>query len=230
MNQENIGKFIKKLRQESHLTQKQFADKYGVTFQAVSKWENGKNIPDISVLRQICKDHGISMEEILGDKPTHKSKKPFIIVGAIIFLIILFTCLFFFLENKSSDFQFKKISTTCSSFKITGSAAYNKDKSSLYISNIEFCGKNENIEYKELTYTLYENYEKGKSKISGGNQEQNLTLVNFLKKIKINVDHYEQLCKSFTHSNLSIEIKAIDYENKETLFKIPLLLEKNCEV
>ena len=39
MDQEKIGKFIKKIRQENHLTQKEMADKLGVTFQAVSKWE-----------------------------------------------------------------------------------------------------------------------------------------------------------------------------------------------
>ena len=44
MNPERIGQMIKEIRKKNHLTQKQFADKYGVTYQAVSKWENGKNI------------------------------------------------------------------------------------------------------------------------------------------------------------------------------------------
>ena len=35
------------------MTQKDFALKFGVTYQAVSKWENGKNIPDISLLKVI---------------------------------------------------------------------------------------------------------------------------------------------------------------------------------
>ena len=42
MNPERIGQMIKEIRKKNHLTQKQFADKYGVTYQAVSKWENGK--------------------------------------------------------------------------------------------------------------------------------------------------------------------------------------------
>lgn len=45
MDQEKIGKLIKEIRQKNNLTQKQFADKYGITYQAVSKWENGKNMP-----------------------------------------------------------------------------------------------------------------------------------------------------------------------------------------
>ena len=50
MDQEKIGKFIKDLRIKNNLTQKEFADKYNVTYQAVSKWENGKNMPDLSLL------------------------------------------------------------------------------------------------------------------------------------------------------------------------------------
>ena len=59
MNQEKIGKLIKKIRIENKLSQKEFASKYGVTFQAVSKWENGKNIPDISILKEICNDYNL---------------------------------------------------------------------------------------------------------------------------------------------------------------------------
>ena len=53
MNQEKISKFIKDIRIKNNLTQKDFADKFGVTYQAVSKWENGKNLPDINILKEI---------------------------------------------------------------------------------------------------------------------------------------------------------------------------------
>ncbi len=56
MDQEKISKFIKKLRKENNLTQKQLADKYEVTYQAVSKWENGINLPDVILLKQMSKD------------------------------------------------------------------------------------------------------------------------------------------------------------------------------
>ena len=46
MNQEKFGKIIKKIRKEHHLTQKDLADKYNVTYQAVSKWENDLATPD----------------------------------------------------------------------------------------------------------------------------------------------------------------------------------------
>lgn len=41
MDQEKIGKLIKEIRKKHHLTQNALATKYGVTYQAVSKWENG---------------------------------------------------------------------------------------------------------------------------------------------------------------------------------------------
>ena len=59
MNQEKIGQFLKKLRQKHNLTQKQFADKYNVTYQAVSKWENGLNMPDTALMKQISEDFGL---------------------------------------------------------------------------------------------------------------------------------------------------------------------------
>ena len=41
MEEEHIGKWIKEIRKKNHLTQKDLAEKYHVTYQAVSKWENG---------------------------------------------------------------------------------------------------------------------------------------------------------------------------------------------
>ena len=54
---------------------KQLADKYGVTYQAVSKWENGKNIPDISLIKQMSKDFNIDIEDILEGKVNKKKNK-----------------------------------------------------------------------------------------------------------------------------------------------------------
>ena len=56
MNQERIGKLIKEIRKDNNLTQKDLAKKLGVTYQAVSKWETGKNIPDIAILKKLVKN------------------------------------------------------------------------------------------------------------------------------------------------------------------------------
>ena len=91
MDQEKIGKFIKDLRIKNNLTQKEFADKYNVTYQAVSKWENGRNMPDLSLLKDICKDFDVSLDDLInGEKSVKKSYKKYVIIGIIGIVIILF--------------------------------------------------------------------------------------------------------------------------------------------
>lgn len=46
MNQERIGRFIAELRKEKKLTQIDLANKLGITDRAISKWENGRGLPD----------------------------------------------------------------------------------------------------------------------------------------------------------------------------------------
>ena len=50
MNYDKIGKFIQEKRKEKNLTQKELANKLGVTDRAVSKWERGVGCPDVSIL------------------------------------------------------------------------------------------------------------------------------------------------------------------------------------
>ena len=69
MDQIKIGKFISNVRKEKKLTQKQLADKLGITDRAISKWENGKSMPDLSLLKPICDVLEISINELLsGEK------------------------------------------------------------------------------------------------------------------------------------------------------------------
>lgn len=68
MTPENVSKFIKNLRKKNNLTQKKLAEELGVTYQAVSKWENGKNIPDIEILKLICDKYNVNIEDIIGTK------------------------------------------------------------------------------------------------------------------------------------------------------------------
>ena len=74
MNQEKIGNLIKEIRKKNGLTQEKFASKYGVTYQAVSKWENGKNIPDLNILKDICEDYHIDLNDLLEGNDSLKKK------------------------------------------------------------------------------------------------------------------------------------------------------------
>lgn len=74
MDQEKIGKFIAARRKEQGLTQKDLADKLGITFQAVSKWENGRGMPEISVLAPLAEILGVSVNEILSGELIDKEE------------------------------------------------------------------------------------------------------------------------------------------------------------
>ena len=89
MDSEKIGNLIKKLREERHLTQREFADEFGVSYQAVSKWERGLNIPDIAILREICKNYQLSLDEILNGNMKENRKFSWWILGIILILVIL---------------------------------------------------------------------------------------------------------------------------------------------
>ena len=60
MDQIKIGKFISELRKEKGMTQEQLAVKLGVTQKSVSRWETGKNMPDLSLLQLLSAELGIS--------------------------------------------------------------------------------------------------------------------------------------------------------------------------
>lgn len=68
MNQEEIGKFIFVLRKEKNMTQEQFGECLGVSQRTVSRWETGKNMPDISMLQPISELLGCSVTELLQGK------------------------------------------------------------------------------------------------------------------------------------------------------------------
>ena len=104
MDQNKIGEFIKKLRTGNHLTQKEFADKYGVTYQAVSKWENGKNLPDMSLIKQMSEDFNIGIDELLDGEKKKKRQIDYKYLKGAIFgsLIIVFMFFIFWHATEQS--------------------------------------------------------------------------------------------------------------------------------
>ena len=68
MNQEQVGRFIAELRKEQKLTQEQLAEMLGVTNRSVSRWENGRCLPDLSLLQEISEALGVSISELLNGR------------------------------------------------------------------------------------------------------------------------------------------------------------------
>lgn len=73
MNQQVIGKFITLKRKEKNLTQEQLAEKIGVSNKTISKWENGKCMPDYSVIEILCKELDVTVSELLDGEENEKS-------------------------------------------------------------------------------------------------------------------------------------------------------------
>lgn len=226
MDQEKIGKFIKDLRIKNNLTQKEFADKYNVTYQAVSKWENGKNMPDLSLLKEICKDFDVSLDDLFnGEKSVKKSYKKYVIIGIICIVIVLFLVI---KNNNNGDFNFKTITSSCDAFNISGSIAYNDKKSAIYITNIKYCGGDDTKEYEIIECTLYESHEDIEKKISSYKYDgdKKVKLEKFLENVTFKVDGYKKTCDE--HNSLYLLINATDDSKNITTYKVPLETQSIC--
>lgn len=65
MEQQKIGAFLKRLRNEKKLTQEQLAEKFYVSSRTVSRWENGSNMPDLGILIELADFYDVDIKEIL---------------------------------------------------------------------------------------------------------------------------------------------------------------------
>lgn len=65
MDQQKIGCFLRELRNEKGLTQEQLAEKFNISNRSISRWENGKNMPDISLLVDIADFYDVDVREII---------------------------------------------------------------------------------------------------------------------------------------------------------------------
>lgn len=69
MNQEKIGKFIAKCRKNKKITQQELAEKLGVSDRTIGNWENGRNMPDLSLFQPLCDELSITLNDLLaGEK------------------------------------------------------------------------------------------------------------------------------------------------------------------
>lgn len=74
MNSQEFGKFISTLRKEKGLTQVELAERINVSDKAISRWENGKNYPDIEILEDLGNELGVSISELIACKRLETQK------------------------------------------------------------------------------------------------------------------------------------------------------------
>ena len=228
MDQNKIGEFIKKLRKNNHLTQKEFAELFGVTYQAVSKWENGLNIPDIAVLKEISNKFHVDINELLEGEAKPKKKRigKYIFAFLCILFVVGFVLIYQFTHNH--DFIFKNVRSNCDEFTVLGSMAYNEDKTSINISSIS-CLSDNKEKYSNITCVLYEQVGNTKTEISRDTYEGDpVNLNDYLNTVEFNIDNYESTCTNYTEDSLSIELRAVDSKGDTITYEIPLTLNENC--
>ena len=63
---ETMGQIIRRLRKERNLTQEELAEQLNITYQAVSRWENGTGMPDISQVVPLARVFGVSTDVLFG--------------------------------------------------------------------------------------------------------------------------------------------------------------------
>lgn len=74
MNQAAIGSYITRKRREQNLTQEQLAERLGISNRTVSKWENGKCMPDYGIIQKLCDALHVTLPELMdGEDATQDS-------------------------------------------------------------------------------------------------------------------------------------------------------------
>ena len=226
---EQIGSIIKDIRKQNNLTQNEFASILGVTFQAVSKWENDKSIPDITILKDISNKFNVDLNYLISGKKVNINKKSFfkknmIIITVIIFIIIS-VCVFLFFHKH--NYEFKTLNGETKDIKVTGSITYDESKSSIYL-NIDY-NADDNQKYSYIKCTLYEKHQDILNVISEKEylEKTPVSLKEYLKMISFVIDNYSPSCKYYKDSNLYLEISAKIDEEKSVTYKVPIKFN-NC--
>ena len=233
MNQEKIGKFIYDLRKKYNLTQAELANRLCVTAQAVSKWENGRGVPDIELLKKLSEEFNVSIKELIeGEKEIKKRNKIFIFIPLLV--IVIFLVIFILLlKNNNDSFIFSSLVCENDSFSINGVIAYNDKKKSVYISNINYCNEDV-VEPKAVAVEciLYEIIDGKEIEIakygSLDDVNDNEYISRKLRDVEFNIDDYNCGCNSNICNNLYIKIKALNIDEEIITYDIPISVDKTC--
>lgn len=243
MDNKKIGKLIATLRRNIGLTQQELGDKVGVGFRAVSKWERGINLPDISIINDLSKILGISSDELLSGElnpekysDNNKDKKKLsiplkITITSIIAIALIFTTIFLYLNNKTYLYELENKETA--DYYIKGQATFRRDKLTIIISELGFTDKEfksiiiKNYEYKVMSDNIYLF---GYGYTSNFNSfEEIKTIQKFAEEFRINyIGEMSLNKKEIINNKLYLIINFVDQNDKLITKEIEIsLIEKN---
>lgn len=248
MNLTNIGKIIEKFRKEKGLTQRQLADKLGVSNTAVSKWENGNNLPDIAMLEPISeilevdllslvKAQNNSVEECSKKKCRIRRNKNIKLLITIIISIITIVAVSLITKYNTSkkyeeiianQVEVYKISSLDEDYYIDGYLIFNDKESKIIIKSIkDQTSSPKPIQVSQFRVSLnignnklflLENKVDNTKKVT--TQELLNTIVN--ENISKNVNFKRNVC-DFSDSKIKIIIRTTKDEKTEKDIKVSLI-------
>ena len=152
-----IGKKIAKIRKDNKLTQDDLAEKYFVTRQTISNWENGKSYPDLETLVKISDDFKISLDILLKEdnkmvKDISKKQKRYkwlIIIPVCLYVIILLGIFGVVFYAFNTQYNFKGISNILSVY-------IDEDREKEYVGQLDgYEIYVENLRVEELNYRTF---------------------------------------------------------------------------
>lgn len=176
MNQNKIGEIIEKKRKEKHLTQKELAEALGVSNTAISKWENGNNLPDISMLEPLCKILDLDLLELITTQNSmhedcskkfakvRKARLYRTISLSLFFIsVICLTNIFTYhrimskrKEDLSKEVEVYKINSNDLNFRVDGYVLFNETENIIFLEKVVYqAEENLDIDFKKLTTATY---------------------------------------------------------------------------
>jgi len=238
MNENDFCKLIEKLRKERGLTQRQLAKKLGVSNTAISKWENGYNLPDISMIAPLCEALQVDVNELIypssnQNPPSLKKhlRKLTILVALLIItiFILLFSVIAFqrinktnsysTISNKQESSRIYEIKSEDNRFYIDGLLIIDDTQSKIIFNTIIFQdtseGTNSSKTAEALTISLVVN-SKILCQIKSGNKEE--------KKINMLFKEITKNSEKYLDKNINIKeyepyftssILKISYQNSK---------------
>ena len=160
MDQEKIGKLIARLRRAKNLTQQDLGDIVGVGHQAVSKWERGNCLPDISIINKLCEVLDITSDELLKGElnETHQlhlpKKHKYLWIPIVVLLIAAIGTLVYInkVRNKPIDTDIYILGRVGNDYHVSGQVVITSDDLTININEIEL----DDIDFKKMVIKNYQ--------------------------------------------------------------------------
>ena len=236
MDQRKIGKLIEKYRKQKKLTQKELANRLGVSNTAVSKWETGNNLPDISMLEPLSDVLEVDILELLKtQKSSHEdtSKKFVKVKKHKLYKVILFIIAFISTICITNTITYSKANYKLTNYKKKETEVYSISTpvdSDIYLSGyIIFNDKNNLVILENITISTKEKIDVNKIKEVSVKVKigENILLTN--KKV-IKKDEHTDINKALATMDKRIykpTLNLKERKNDELIINIGIVFKNN---